>query len=329
MRSYCALLVLALLFTVGCGSGGAGSGSAGGGGPKKFRIAVIPKGASHEFWKSVEAGARKADAEFDDVEVTWKGPLSEGDEADQIATVEGFVADGYDGICVAPLDAISLRAPIDLALQQGIQVLLFDSALKDDKDIVSYVATNNFHGGQMAGEELARLLDGKGEILLMKYALNSESTEQREAGFKEAIAKHPDIKIVFEDYANAGEDRAIKLGELMMANYGDVVDGIFCPNESTAAGMLTVLRNAKKAGQVKLVGFDAGAKLIDGLEKGDLHATVLQDPVRMGYESVKLMRDKLLGKEVAKRVETGELLATTENCHDPEVRKLLEPEAAK
>lgn len=322
MRSFCALAVLGLAFTVGCGSGA-------GGGPKKLRIAVIPKGASHEFWKSVEAGALKAEAEFGDVEVAWKGPLSEGDEADQIATVEGFVADGYDGICLAPLDAKSLRAPVDLALKEGIQVLVFDSALQDDTDIVSYVATNNYHGGQMAGEELARLLGGKGEILLMKYALNSESTEQREQGFKDAIAKYPDIKIVFEDYANAGEDKAIKLGELMMANHGDVVDGIFCPNESTAAGMLTVLRNAGKAGQVKLVGFDAGAKLIDGLEKGDLHATVLQDPVKMGYESVKLMRDKLQGKEVAKRVETGELLATTENCHDPEVRKLLEPEAAK
>lgn len=325
-----AALVFSLLFATGCG-GPTDKGNASADGKKALRIAVIPKGASHEFWKSVEAGARKADAEFDDVEVTWKGPLSEGDEADQIATVEGFVADGYDGICVAPLDAVSLRKPLDGAMKAGIEVLIFDSALKDETGIVSYVATNNYHGGEMAGEYLAKLLDGKGDILLMKYALNSESTEQREEGFRVAIAKHPEMKIIFENYANAGEDRAIALGENMLSTYGDQVDGIFCPNESTAAGMLTVLRRDARglAGKVKLVGFDAGAKLIDGLEKGDLHATVLQDPVKMGYESVKLMREKLHGHEVDKRMETGEVLATSENCRDPEIRKLLEPEAAK
>jgi ribose transport system substrate-binding protein len=328
MRSLCAFAVVGVLFLTGCG--GAKPGDAGSGtGAKKLRIAVIPKGASHEFWKSVEAGAKKAEAEFDDVEVTWKGPLSEGDESDQIATVEGFVADGYDGICVAPLDASSLRTPIEQALQQGIEVVIFDSALKNDEGIVSYVATDNFHGGEMAGEELARLLGGKGEIFLMKYALGSESTEQREAGFKKALEKYPDIKIIAEQYATAGEDKAIALGDSWMVQHGEDVDGVFCPNESTAAGMLTVLRTSGKAGKVKLVGFDAGAKIIDGLEKGDLHATVLQDPVRMGYESVKLMREKLHGKEVEKRVQTGEVLATTENCHDPEIRKLLEPEAAK
>lgn len=335
MRSHLfPVCAVALLLACGCGSptstNNASSGSSDAA-TKQLQIAVIPKGASHEFWKSVEAGARRADNEFDDVEVTWKGPLSEGDEADQIATVEGFVADGYDGICLAPLDAVSLRKPVETAMKQGIQVLVFDSALMNSEGIVSYVATNNYHGGEMAGDELARLLEGQGEIVLMRYALNSESTEQREEGFLTAIAKHPGIKLIFDDYANAGEDKAIVLGEQILANFGDQVDGIFCPNESTAAGMLTVLRRDSRelAGKVKLVGFDAGAKLIDGLEKGHLQATVLQDPVRMGYESVKLMRDKLQGREVKLRVETGEVLATTKNCRDPEVRKLLEPEAAK
>ncbi len=327
-------LAVALSCLLGCGgapAGSANSSASAEGAKKQLRIAVIPKGASHEFWKSVEAGARRADAEFDDVEVTWKGPLSEGDLGDQIALVEGFVADEFDGICLAPLDATALRKPVETAMNQGIEVLIFDSALMNSGGIVSYVATNNYHGGEMAGDELARLLDGKGEIVLMRYALNSESTEMREEGFQMAMAKYPDIKLIFDDYAGAGEDKAIALGESILSNHGDQVDGIFCPNESTAAGMLTALRRDARglAGKVKLVGFDAGAKLIDGLEKGDLHATVLQDPVRMGYESVKLMRDKLQGREVKMRVETGELLATTANCHDADVRKLLEPEAAK
>jgi len=328
------LCVLALVTALGCGDSSSSDRAASASGDsaaKKLRIAVIPKGASHEFWKSVEAGARAAEKEFGDVEVAWKGPLSESDLGDQINLVDGFAADGVDGICIAPLDANALRKPLDQAMKSGIQVLIFDSALADSTGTISYVATNNYHGGEMAGEELARLVGGTGNIALMRYALASESTEQREAGFLKALEKHPDIKVIFDDYAGAGEDRAIALGEQILSNHGDNLDGIFCPNESTAAGMLTVLRRDPRglAGKVKLVGFDAGAKLIDGLEKGDLHATVLQDPFKMGYESVKLMRDKLQGREVPPRLETGELLATVDNCREPNVRKLLEPEAAK
>ncbi|MBX7169155.1 MAG: substrate-binding domain-containing protein [Pirellulales bacterium] len=299
---------------------------------RTFRIAVIPKGTSHDFWYSVRAGAEAADHDLAEVEITWKGPLGEGDTAEQIKMVESFIANGYDGICLAPLDAVALRKPVDQALAAGIPVLIFDSGLADQSGIVSYVATNNQRGGQRAGEYMAELLGGKGRVILMRYDLNSQSTEQREAGFLEALAKFPDIKLISQDkYGGPDESKAVALSENLLATYGDQVDGIFCPNQSTASGMLTVLRRDPRglAGKVKFIGFDAGENLADGLKTGHMHATVLQDPVKMGYDSVKVMYEKLSGQQVPERVETEEALATSQNYDQPEIKRLLFPETVK
>lgn len=319
--------LIALMALVGCN---ASSNSAPDGAARQFRIAVIPKGTSHDFWYSVRAGVRRADEEFDDVVVTWKGPVSEGDTSDQIQIVESFIADGYDGICLAPLDARALRRPVEQAIAQGIPVVIFDSALEDSEGIVSYVATNNYRGGKRAGEYLVELLGGEGKVILMRYAINSQSTEEREEGFLDAVLAAPGIEILSSDkYGGPNERDAIELGENLLANFGDEVDGIFCPNQSTASGMLTVLRRDPRglAGKVKFVGFDSGDNIVDGLEKGDMHATVLQDPVQMGYDAVRAMVEYLRGELVEPRIETQEALATTENLDDPEIHALLHPES--
>jgi len=320
--------LLFLLALVGCR--GASNDAPADGSAKKLRIAVIPKGTSHDFWYSVRAGVEKADAELEDVEVTWKGPISEGDTSDQIKIIESFVADGYDGICLAPLDARALRQPVDEALAQNVPVLIFDSALEDDQGTVSYVATNNYRGGQIAGRRLAELLDGQGKVILMRYAINSQSTEEREQGFLDEIAKSPGIELISADkYAGPDERGAIELSENLLANFGDQVNGIFCPNQSTASGMLTALRRDARglAGKVKFVGFDAGDNIVDGLQKKEMHGAVLQDPVQMGYESVQAMVKHLHGEEVPKRIETREVLATDENVDDPDIQSLVHPES--
>ncbi len=139
-------VVLLLVAALGCThADGTSDGKSPAG--KKFRIAMIPKGTSHEFWKSVEAGARKAEKEFG-VEIAWKGPTGEGDTGEQIRIVENFLAGGYDGICLAPLDGIALRKPVDEVLANKVPVVIFDSALADPKGITSFVATNNFRAGR-------------------------------------------------------------------------------------------------------------------------------------------------------------------------------------
>jgi ribose transport system substrate-binding protein len=124
----------------------------------KYRIAVIPKGTTHEFWKSVHAGAARAAKEAGNVEVLWKGPLHENDAEGQINVVQEFITKRVDGLVLAPLDSQALVAPVKDAQEQGIPTVIFDSGLADESIIVSYVATDNYHGGALAAQRLAEVL---------------------------------------------------------------------------------------------------------------------------------------------------------------------------
>jgi ribose transport system substrate-binding protein len=324
------LLGVVLGLVVGCDSKSGGSGAPGAG---KLTIAMIPKGTTHEHWKSVHFGALKAAKELD-VELLWKGPLQENDRQGQINEVEAFINRGVNGICLAPLDSKALRKYASAAMAKKIPVVVFDSGLEGD-DWVSYVATDNYQGGVLAGEHLVKLLGGKGRIALLRYMEGSESTLQREQGFVDAVKKAPGIQLVSDNqYAGATADTAIKASENLLASLkgadgGLQIDGLFCPNESSAIGMLRALQSAKLAGKVKFVGFDTSEKIIAALKAGELNGTVLQNPIKMGYLSLKTMVEHLRGAKVERRVDTGVVLATPENMEDAEMRARLHPEQAQ
>jgi ribose transport system substrate-binding protein len=332
-RPISALIVLTLAALAGCNSksstGDRAEGdAASAGGKKTYTIAVIPKGTTHEFWKSVHAGAEKAAKELGDVKVIWKGPLREDETAGQIQVVQDFIAQGVDGICLAPLDSRALIRPATEAVESDIPVVIFDSALGDESQIVAYVATDNFRGGQLAADSLAQAMGGEGDVILLRYKEGSESTEQREEGFLSALKeKHPKVNILVEnEYAGTTPASALAKATQLLQKHRDTVDGIFAVCEPNADGTLGALRDSDLAGRVKFVAFDPSPTLIAGMKDGHVHGIVLQDPVTMGYEAVKTMHAKLTGGTVEKRVQTGEHVATAENMDTPEMQKLLSPE---
>src|ERR1044072_833471 len=263
-------------------------------GKKKFTIAVIPKGTTHEFWKSIHAGSIKAanelTAQGTEVEVIWKGPLREDDREQQIQVVEGFAAQGVSGIVLAPLDNHALVRPVSDAKRAGVPTVIIDSGLESD-EFVSFVATNNRKGGSLAAERMGQLLNGKGKVLVLRYAEGSASTTEREAGFIDTIKqKYPEIELVSTDqYAGATRDTAKRASENLLNRFGDEVQGIFTPNESSTAGMLLALQDINKAGKVTFLGFDASDAFIEAMKKNQLHGIVVQNPMNMGYLGVKTM----------------------------------------
>lgn len=299
----------------------------------KIIIAVIPKGTTHEFWKSIHAGAIKAAQELG-VDIIWKGPLKEDDRESQITVVEDFITRNVSGIVLAPLDNTALRRPVSEATRAGINVVIIDSAL-DSNDQVSFVSTDNYIGGQKAGEHLAQLLNQKGKIAVLRYQEGSASTQQREQGFLDAIAKYPDIKVVSANqYGGATTETAYKASENLLAPLRNPdqtlsIDGIFTPNESTTFGMLRALQDNAFAGKVKFVGFDSSEMLVKALKQGQINALILQDPMNMGYLGVKTMVAHLRGEQIEKQIDTGSVVATSENMNDPKIDKLLNPDFAK
>lgn len=315
------------LVWTGCGPR---EGGAVGEGAEGYTVAVIPKGTIHEFWRSIEAGARKAEAELNaagtKVQVIWKGPLREDDREQQIQVVENFTSRRVSGMVLAPLDVQALVKPVESAIGAGIPVVIMDSDLSTDK-YVSFVATDNFRGGQMGGEHLAQLLEGKGNVILLRYAVGSASTEAREAGFLDALSKYPGIKLISSDqYAGATRETAYQAAQNLLNRYGREVNGVFCPCEPVAVGMAKALRDLGYAGgKVKMVGFDTGTQSVNDLRAGDIQALVVQNPLRMGYDGVHHLVRHLQGGEVPRRIDTGVTLVTKENMDQPEVKELIEP----
>lgn len=296
-----------------------------------YTIAVIPKGTTHEFWKSINAGAFKAREELAkqgvEVEVIWKGPLKEDDRDQQIQTVENFTSRRVSAIVLAPLDSQALVRPVRNAVRSKIPVVIIDSGLKADS-YVSFVATDNYKGGVLAAEHMGKLLNGKGNVILLRYAVGSASTEEREQGFLDTLAKKfPDIRLISSDQrCGPTRETAYQASQNLLNRFGREADGVFTPNETSTIAMTKALRDIGRAGgKVKMIGFDAGSQSVEDLKNGDVQALVVQNPVLMGYEGVMTAVAHLQGKPVEKRIDTGVVLVTPGNRDDPEIAELLSP----
>jgi ribose transport system substrate-binding protein len=325
-RHSISILLLSSALATACGDGSKPASD-------RLTIAVIPKGTSHVFWQSIHAGANQAGSELG-VDIVWRGPLREDERDSQIAEVENAVSRGVSGIVLAPLDDAALAAPVVNATKSGIPVVIIDSGLKSDQ-YVSFVATDNEIGGRLGGEQLAKVLGGKGRVVLLRYAEGSESTIRREAGFLEAMKANPGIQVLSDNqYGGADVEGAYKKSETLLSRFKNSdgslgVDGIFCPNESTSFAMLRVLQDNGWAGKVRFVGFDAAENLVKGLREGHIDGLVLQDPVRMGYLGVKTIVEHIRGAKVERRIDTGVRVATRDTMEQPETKELLSPDLSK
>ena len=288
-------------------------------------IALIPKGSAHVFWKSVESGALKAGEDLG-VQVLWSAPEREDDRRQQMGMVDSMIIRKVDVLCLAPLDGVALREKAEKATKANIPVIIFDSPLSKAEGVsISYVGTDNKRGA----EGLAKILGGKGRVLMLRYNPGSSSTEAREEGFSAGIKAFPDIKVISdEQYAGATVALAVDKSKALLLRFSgnQAPDGIFCSNQSTTYGMLTALKQSKLAGKVKFVGFDPTASLIKSLKQGELSAIVSQDPYRMGYLTVKAAADKFAGKPVEKNIDTGVSFVTIENVDTPEIQAVIKPQ---
>jgi len=301
---------------------------------EKIEIAVIPKGTTHEFWKSVHAGAVKAEQEFG-VKIIWKGPQKEDDREQQVQVVENFIARSVDAIVLAPLDDKALALPVAEARTRSIPVVIIDSGLSG-QEFISFVATDNYKGGTLAARRLGDILGARGKVVMLRYQEGSESTTQREQGFLDMMRQeYPGVELISTNqYAGPTTETAYQRSENILNRFSEI-DGIFCPNESSTFGMLRALQDAGRASKVKsskaikFVGFDSSEKLVQALRDGEIHGLVLQNPFRMGYLGVKTAVEYLMGVKVVPRIDTGVILVTAENMDELEIKNLLMPKLSE
>ncbi len=329
-------VLLSCAFLIGCGSQPS----------YKYKIAVIPKGLTHEHWQSVHRGAEKAASDLAAqgirVKILWDGPRKENEADEQNGLIRSKRSMGIHGLALAPQHSKLMIPQVDATVKKGIPVVLLDSnldadALKENPKLrIKYVATNNYNGGRLAAEKLLKLLNKDGKtgpkLILFRYAPGSESTGQREKGFldyvNEQIKAGKKITILSEnEYAGATVETAEKKASPLLTRLADKgIDGIFASNESATTGMLNALNSKKLTPRPRIVGFDSSVTLQQAIREGTLDGTVIQDPFRMGYLSVWILVQHLEGYDVSKGgydLSTGEHFLTKENLDSPEMRNLF------
>lgn len=308
-----ALVTLGALLAIGCSQQS-----------ERRLIGVVSKGQAHKFWQSIHAGVVAAGEEFD-VEVLWNGPTLDTDYSRQIQIVDSMIARGVEGLAIAPVEKTALVLPIERAVKAGIPVTIYDSGL--DSDVyMTYVATNNYKAGQMAGRKLAELIGGEGEVVMVMHMPGSAASMDREKAFEDVIKEEfPEIKIVGKQYGMGDRAKVLAASEnLLTANPN--VDGLFASAEACSVGASRALKARGLAGKVKFVAFDASDELIEDLEQATIDALIAQDPFRIGYEAVKSLAQKLNGETPPRDIDLSARLITPLDLDDPEVKQLLFPD---
>ena len=288
------LVVFAAVFSCGKSEDkkDAGAGQAANSGDK-IKIELVSKGYQHEFWRSVEAGAKKAGEELG-VEVNFIGPEKETEIGKQVGMVENAINKKVSALGIAALDPDALAVVAKKAMDAQIPVVTFDSNVKDDITS-SFIATDNKAAGAMAGEQLAKLINGKGKVAIVSHNPGTTTAIEREAGFREALAKYPDIA------------------------------GIYGTNEPSIFGVAKGVEEKGLTGKVALVGIDSSEDLAKFLEKGVISGLVIQDPYNMGYQTVQQLYKLSKGEKVEKRIDTGAILVTKENMNNEDIVKKMFP----
>lgn len=286
-------------------------------------VGVVPKGANHIFWQTVHAGAIKAGQEYN-LDIEWNAPTLEIDSSRQIAIVDSMINKRLAGIALAPVDRTALVGVVERAGAANIPVAIFDSEI-DTKQRITYVATDNREGGRMAARLLGQLLFKKGKVAVIGFMPGSASTMEREQGFEEELKQNfPNIRIVQTVFGMADRAKARSATENILSAHPDL-DGIFADNESSSAGAVMALKS-RNTNRVHTVAFDSNEQLVSELANRRIEALVLQDPFRMGYESVKAIGMKLKGGTPPPLVDSGVYLVTRLDLEKPDVIALLRPD---
>lgn len=306
-------------------SGGGGGAPAGGGGSSsKLKIAVIPKGTQASFWQTVKAGAEAACHE-ENCEVVWQGTSQETDITGQIDILQNQVNSGVAGIVLAATDAHGLVKPVQAALDKKIPVVTIDSGLAEPISLC-YIATDNVKGGEDAADALAKLIGDKGDVGLLPFIQGAASSDEREKGFKQGIAKHPNIHVVSTLYSQGDPTKALDAVTQMLKANPSIV-GIFAANEPGGIGAANYLRQNKLAGKVKLVAYDSSDVELKALDTGVIQALIVQNPYRMGYDGVKTVLKAIRKQPIpSNRIDSGVTVVTKDNLNTPEVQRLIKPQ---
>lgn len=284
-------------------------------------IALISKGFQHQFWQAVKEGAEQAAEEFG-VEVTFEGPEDESQVDKQMEMFRNALDRNPDAIGFAALDSQASVPLLEETVERDIPVIAFDSGVDSDIPLTT-ASTDNYGAAALAAEKMAELIGGSGKVAVIVHDQTSVTGVERRDGFVETIENdYPDIEIVDIQYGGGDHLESTDLTKAIIQAHPDLA-GVYGANEGSAIGVVNAVREMGKEGEIVVVGFDSGKQQIDAIKDGLMSGAITQNPVGIGYETVKAAVEALEGKELPEVIDTGFFWYDANNLDDPEIQAAI------
>jgi ribose transport system permease protein len=275
-------------------------------------IAFVPKALNSPFWADMEQAAER-EAAAQGIHLVSLAAERETDVERQYQIIENVIQQKVDAILLSPAGSTELVPAIRKANDAGIPVLILDTRIDQaaadsvGARTVTYIGSDNFEGGAVAGRYLATALGGEGKVAVIEGISGHETADQRRLGFLEGVSSSPGIEVVASQTANWERARAYTVAENLLQAHPDL-DGIFAANDEMALGALEAVAAARRLEHVSIVGFDAIPDALTNIRAGRMSGTVAQFPSEMGrlgvLRAVALVRDgDIPPAEILTRVE--------------------------
>lgn len=284
-------------------------------------IPLISKGFMHQFWVAVRQGAEQAAEEYG-VRITFEGPETEAEIAKQIDMLEAALGRNPDAIGFAALDSKAALPLLEVAQERGIPIIAFDSGVEGEIPVTT-AATNNMAAAALAADKMAELIGGEGKVALIVHDPHSRTGIERRDGFVNKIEQdHPGIEIVDIQYGGGDHLRSTDLAKAIMHAHPDL-KGFFGANEGSAIGVINAVRELDRVGDLVVIGFDSGAAQIEAIREGVMAGAITQNPIGIGYETVRAAIKVLRGEAVEENIDTGFFWYDNTNIDSPEIQAVL------
>ncbi|MGK9166980.1 substrate-binding domain-containing protein [Inquilinus limosus] len=296
---------------------------------KSFRIALVPGLTTDAFYITMRRGAEAA-CKAVGAELVFQG-APEFNAVLQVPVLDAVIARRPDALLVAPTDKTQLIEPLRKAADAGIPVFTVDTFIgtgvyqtgEGNADFpLSYIASDNILGGRIAARALAKSIGGKGKVYVSNVKPGISTTDQREEGFKDEIKAHSGIEVLETQFNDDDANKAASQLQAVLARNPDLA-GVFGANLFSAIGAANGVKQAGKAGEIKIAAFDAPQSIVEDLKNGTVDIAIAQHPAEIGYFGVICAFAHLTDQSVPAEIGTGFTVMDKANIDDPKVAKFL------
>lgn len=326
LRLLAAAAAVPLLGIAACSSGSSGStststSSASSSG-QALTLAVVPKAIGFDYWTHVEAGAKCAASKLGNVTIDWNGVSAETDVTGQVSMLNGYIDRGVNGLIYAATDIKALLPVTARAQAARIPVYNIDSGTTPQQ--VPLFATDNLRGAHDVAALMNTYLHGHGNVAIIEFQPGTMTDNQRKQGFVQGLAAYPGLHLVADQPDQSDASRALTVtNNILTANPN--LNGIFGSNEPSVIGASQAVKQRHLSGKIVMVGWDAAPDEVAALKSGEISALIVQNPFRMGFDSVIAMTEHIRKGVSVGNEDTGVYVVTKQNMNQSQYSAILSP----